>query len=104
MYKLKNCLLIAKILKKSRKTIQSWISIFNQGKLNAFVLNGSPGHSSKLTKEQWKKLKKDVMIDSRKLGYDFSNWEDKSVDYHIKKKFGVKLNVPTTQKLRYSFS
>jgi transposase len=44
-------------------------------------------------------LEKDILTHPRKLGYDFSNWEGKSVSHHIKKKFGVPLKVRQCQNL-----
>ena len=41
----------------------------------------------------------DVFTHPRELGYDFSNWEGKSVSEHIKTKFGVLLKVRQCQYL-----
>lgn len=99
MHDFKNCVKVAELLQKSSKTIQLWVKLFNNGGLNALIPNSPPGRPSRLTKEQKEELKKDVLTDPRSLGYDFSNWEGKSVAYHVKKKFGVKLGVRAAQKL-----
>jgi len=44
-------------------------------------------------------LKKDVATHPHELGYDFSNWEGKSMSYYVKKKFGVVLKVRQCQNL-----
>lgn len=97
MIELENCTKVAQLIKKSRTTIQSWIKAFNKGGLEAIVPNSPPGRPSRLTKEQKRKLKNDIATHPRKLGYDFSNWEGKSVSEHIKNKFGVLLKVRQCQ-------
>ncbi|MHA1253582.1 MAG: helix-turn-helix domain-containing protein [Candidatus Helarchaeota archaeon] len=44
-------------------------------------------------------MKADVLTHPRGLGYEFSNWEGKSVTFHIEKKFNVKLSVHRTQRI-----
>ena len=51
------------------------------------------------TEGQKNVLKADVSTHPRELGYDFSNWEGKSVSEHIKNKFGVLLKVRQCQYL-----
>ncbi|MFX1260117.1 MAG: transposase [Promethearchaeota archaeon] len=99
MIELKNCSKVAKLIKKSRTTIQTWVNIFNKGGLEAIVPVSPPGRPSRLTKDQKKLLKTDVSMHPRDLGYDFSNWEGKKVSEHIKNKFGVLLKVRQCQYL-----
>ncbi len=99
MYELKNCTKVAKLLKRSRRTIQLWVTAFNEGGINALIPNTPPGRPSRLSKNQIEELKADILTHPRKLGYEFSNWEGKSVSYHIKKKFGVELKVRQCQNL-----
>lgn len=99
MYELKNCTTVASFLKKSRRSIQLWVNYFNEGGLEALIPNRPPGRPSRLSKSQMEELKEDILTHPRKLGYDFSNWEGKSVSHHIKKKFVVTLGVRQTQYL-----
>jgi len=99
MYELKNCYKVAKIMKRSDVTIQSWVKSFNTGGLPALVPRASPGRPSRLSVGQKEELKKDVLTHPRELGYDFSNWEGKHVSKHIKDKFGVLLKVRQCQYL-----
>lgn len=99
MYELKNCTKVAHLLKRSRRTIQSWVNAFNEGGIEGIIPNKPPGRPSRLSKEQMEELEKDILTHPRMLGYDFSNWEGKSVSYHLKKKFGVELKVRQCQKL-----
>ena len=96
---LRNCTKVADLIKKSRTSIQTWVKAFNEGGLEAIVPNSPPGRPSSLTEDQKELLKADVSTHPRKLGYDFSNWEGKSVSEHIKNKFGVLLKVRQCQYL-----
>ena len=49
------------------------------GGLGAIVLNSSSGHHSSLSEDKTEEVKVDVLTHSRDLGYEFSNWEGKSV-------------------------
>jgi putative transposase len=99
MHEFKNCPKVAQLLKRSRRIVQSWINAFNKGGIEALIPIKPPGRPSRLSKEQMRELETDVLTHPRKLGYDFSNWEGKSVSYHIKKKFGVVLKVRQCQNL-----
>ncbi len=88
-----NCTIVAELIKKSRRTIQTLVKMFNEGGLEAIVPNTPPVRPSSLSEEQKEKLKTDVVTHPRELGYEFSNWEGKSVSHHIKQKFGVELSV-----------
>ena len=99
MHDFKNCVKVAELMQKTSRTIQLWVNLFNSGGLPSLVPNSPSGRPSRLAEEQKELLKKDVLTDPRALGYEFSNWEGKSVAYHVKKRFGVKLGVRAAQKL-----
>ena len=99
MHDFRNCVKVAELMQKTSRTIQLWVNLFNNGGLPALIPSSPSGRPSRLTNEQKEELKKDVLTDPRSLGYEFSNWEGKSVAYHVKKKFGVKLSVRAAQKL-----
>jgi putative transposase len=99
MNELENCTKVAELIKRSRTTIQTWVKAFNKGGLEAILPNAPPGRPSSLTEGQKNLLKADVSTHPRELGYDFSNWEGKSVSEHIKNKFGVLLKVRQCQYL-----
>ena len=73
MHKFINCTTVAELVKKSRKTIQTWIKTFNNGGLEAIAPNSPPGRPSSLSEEQKESLKADVLTHPRELGYEFSN-------------------------------
>jgi transposase len=99
MHEFMNCTLVAELIKKSRRTIQTWVNMFNERGLEAIVPNIPPGRPSSLSEEQKETLKMDVLTHPRELGYEFSNWEGKSVVHHIKQKFYVELSVRQAQRL-----
>jgi len=59
MQELKNCYKVAKIMKRSDMTINSWVRSFNKGGLPALVPKTSPGRPSRLLDEQKEEIKKD---------------------------------------------
>lgn len=65
--------------------------------------NIPPGRPSRLSEDQKEELKTDILTHSRELGYEFSNWEGKSVSEHIKMKFGGILKVRQCQYLLHEF-
>ena len=99
MYERRNCTEVANIVKKSRVTIVNWVNAFNEGGLEAIVPNSPPGRSKRLSESQLEQLKEDMLKNPREIGYEFSNWEGKSVSHHIEKKFGVFLGVRQCQYL-----
>lgn len=99
MHEFANCTIVAELIKKSRRTIQTWVKVFNEGGLETIAPNSPPGRPSSLSEEQKESLKADVVTHPRELGYEFSNWEGKSVAHHIKQKFSVELSVRQAQRL-----
>ncbi len=102
MYEFINCTTVAELIKKSRRTIQTWVKIFNESGLEAIAPNSPPGRPSRLSQDQKEELKLDIMTHPRELNYEFSNWEGKSVAEHIYIKFGVVLTVRAAQKLLHA--
>ncbi|MHA1725895.1 MAG: hypothetical protein ACTSYC_11385 [Promethearchaeota archaeon] len=83
MHEFMNCPTVAKLAKKTRKTIQAVIKRFNQNRLKGTVQNMPSGRLSRLLLEQKKLLKADVLTRPLKLGFEFSDWEGKSTVQHI---------------------
>ena len=99
MHEFVNCTIVAELIKRSLKTIQTWIKVFNEGGLETIAPNSPPGRPSSLSEEQKESLKADVLTHPRELGYELGDWEGKSVAHHIKQKFNVELSVRQAQRL-----
>ncbi len=102
MIELENCTKVAELIKKSRNTVQTWVKVFNEGGLEAIAPGSPPGRPSRLSDDQKGELKADIMTHPREFGYDFSNWEGKSVAKHIRIKFDISFSVRAAQKLLHS--
>ena len=93
MHEFMNCKRVAELIKKFRRTIQIWVSMFNEDGLEAIIPNTPPGRPSSLIKEQKEALKVDKLTHPRVLGYECSYLEGKIVAHHIKQKFSVELSI-----------
>lgn len=94
-----NCTKVAKVLKRSRRTILNWLNAFNERGLEGIVPIIPPGRPSRLTEEQKMELRNNVLTHPRDLGYEFSNWEAKSVAFHLSKKFNVEMGARQAHRL-----
>lgn len=99
MHEFKSAGKIATLLGRDKSTILSWIKAFNQEGLHGLGRKSPPGRKSRLSKAQMEELKRDILTNPRELGYEFSNWEGKSIAFYVHKKFGVQLGVRAVQKL-----
>jgi len=72
---------------------------FNTKGIDALTPHKPKGRSSRLSESQLEELKKDLLKHPRKLGYDFSNWERKTVSHYVGKKFGVLLKTRRYQEI-----
>lgn len=91
MHKLKNAKEAADIIGRDKSTILEWIKAFNDEGIDGLIRDSPPVRKSQLSQIQKEELKKDFLKNPRELGYDFSNWEKKSITYHIQNKFGIEL-------------
>jgi len=99
MHELKSAPKVVKVLGRVRNTVWEWATAFNEGGIDGLRYAKPPGARSRLTDEEKEQLKADVIAGPRALGYDFSNWDGKSLSHHIKRSFDVELGVRAVQKL-----
>ena len=99
MHELKSAPKVAKVIGRVRNTVWEWVSAFNDGGIDALHYVKPPGPRSRLTDEEKEQLKADVLAGPRACGYEYSNWDGKSLSFHIKKSFDVELGVRAVQKL-----
>ena len=103
MHEINNCTEVAHIVKKSSRSIQIWVNDFNEKGLEGIRVHSPPERPSSLSPSQLEELKRDLLTSPRKLGYDFSNWEGKSLRHHIKQKFAVEFKIRRCQYLLHEF-
>ena len=99
MHEFKNAQKVANLLGRDKTTILSWIKAFNQQGFQGLERKAPPGRKPRLSPEQMEELKADVLNNPRELGHEFSNWDGKSIAFHVLSKFNVKLGVRAVQKL-----
>ena len=99
MHEFENAREVANLLGRSKMTILTWIKAFNHQGRKGLLRKLPPGRQSRLSEAQKEGLKEDILTNPREFGYNFSNWEGKSVAFHLLKKFGVHLGVRAVQKL-----
>jgi len=99
MHLFANAKKVAQLLGRDKSTILSWIKAFNEIGLEGLTRESPPGKKSRLSSAQQEDLKKDLVKNPRELGYEFSNWDGKTIGSHIHQKFGVQLGVRAVQKL-----
>ncbi|MBY9005706.1 MAG: hypothetical protein KGD63_03020 [Candidatus Lokiarchaeota archaeon] len=90
MYEFKNCIKVAEIIGKHNSIIIRGVNLFKEGKKEELILKNSQRHPSRLSKIQKEALRQDFLTHPYELGYNFSNWNGKSLPYYIKHKFGIK--------------
>jgi transposase len=88
---------VARTLHKSHQIMADWVHAFNDQGLEGLKRKSPPGAEPRLTNEQQAMLREDVLKNPRELGYDFSDWDGKSVSFHVKNKFNVKIGVRAAQ-------
>jgi len=99
MHEFQNAGKVAELIGKTKVTVLKWVKAFNKAGCEGLRWESPKGRRSQLSQEQMDLLKQDILRNPRELGYEFSNWEGKSVAFHIQQKFGVQLGVRAAQKL-----
>jgi len=99
MHEFQNAGKVAELIGKTKMTLLKWVKAFNEVGIEGLLCDSPSGRPSQLSQEQKDLLKQDILRNPRELGYEFSNWEGKSVAFHISQKFGVHLGVRAAQKL-----
>lgn len=101
MHRVKSAPKVAEIVGRVRNTVWEWVKAFNEGGLEGLTRKSPPGKKSRLSDDEKELLKADICRNPRDLGYDFSNWDGKSVAFHIKKRFGKEYAPRTTIRLMH---
>jgi putative transposase len=95
----KNAREAADTLHLSRNTTWEWATAYNDEGLEGLKRNSPPGRTSRLSDEEKKLLKEDILKNPHELGYNFSIWDGKSVSHHIEQRFGKHIGIRQAQKM-----
>jgi len=93
----KNAREVADALHLSRNTTWEWAVAYNSLGIEGLKRESPPGRTPRLTSEERELLKVDIQKNPREFGYDFSNWDGKSISHHIERRFNKHVGVRRVQ-------
>ena len=80
---------IAASLHKPRRTVHGWLWKLEEDGLDGVMDKPRSGRPKHLSSKQLTALHRDLLKEPAKHGYNYSMWETKLVQEHVRKKFGV---------------
>lgn len=80
---------IAHTLGHTKSAVSKWLNKIEDNGLKAAVPIKQTGRPKRLSTEQLKALRKDLLKEPRKHGYVETFWNTRLVQEHVRKKFGV---------------
>lgn len=88
------------IMQASPRTIANWIhSINDSGSISVLRDKQKPGRSPRLSDEQLLDLQNDILQRPSELGIDANLWDGKTLSHHIKRRFGITIEVRQCQRI-----
>jgi len=81
----------------SRMTLVNWIHGVNQAGVQAIIPDRQPGRPTQLTPAVRKRLERDLEKPPREFGLNRASWDGPTLMVHLKKHFGLKLQVRQAQ-------
>ena len=91
---------LGKVMRTSPRTIANWIHALNKtGDIEVLRDKEKPGRSTRLNKDQLKELKAQLQKSPQAAGLEVNLWDGKSLSHHIKKRYGIALQVRQCQRL-----
>lgn len=91
---------LGEIMQTSPRTIANWIhSINSTGRIEVLKDKEKPGRTARLSDEQLLELQCDIQSHPSALNLDANLWDGKTLSYHIKKKYGVVIQVRQCQRI-----
>jgi transposase len=81
----------------SRMTLVNWIHGVNQEGVQAIIPDRQPGRPTQLTPAVRKRLERDLEKPPREFGLNRASWDGPTLMVHLKKHFGLKLQVRQAQ-------
>jgi transposase len=91
---------LGKLMNTSPRTIANWIHKINEeGDVEVLRDKEKPGRTTRLDEDQLQTLQVNLQQAPRELGIDANLWDGKALSHHIKKAFGIELQVRQCQRL-----
>ena len=94
---------VAKMLRKSFKTIAIWINRFNKKGIEGLKNRKRPGKPPKMSKEQFENLEKDLEKKPIEFGYNQPFWDPKMLGIHIRQHYITNYTTRHVQRLFHKF-
>lgn len=91
---------LGQLMQASPRSIANWIHKLNtSGNIEALRDKQKPGRSGRLNDGQMELLRQDLQKHPTELGLDANLWDGKTLSHHIKKQFGITIQVRQCQRL-----
>lgn len=91
---------LGQLMQASPRSIANWIHRLNDsGNIEVLRDKQKPGRSARLSDEQMGLLKEDLQKHPTELGLEANLWDGKTLSHHIKKQFGITIQVRQCQRL-----
>jgi transposase len=90
---------ISKIVRVHPNVVRKWITMYNRAGIEGLKIKKQPGRPPRLNNSQMEDLKKEILKSPREFRYDFSNWDGRKVQMHIKMRFGVTLGIRQVERI-----
>ncbi len=94
-----SCNEVAKLFGQSPRTVQYWISRFEDSGFAGLQDTPRPGRPTALDEGIIQSLGKDLRRSPRELGYTQNLWDGKLLSHHITQKFRIHLGIRQCQRL-----
>ena len=94
-----SCNEVAKLFGQSPRTVQYWISRFEDSGFAGLQETPRPGRPTALDEGIIQSLGKDLRRSPRELGYTQNLWDGKLLSHHITQKFSIHLGIRQCQRL-----
>lgn len=90
---------IADLFRIRSTTVQRWIHRLNESGLDGLKDQPGRGRRSRLSREDYERLRGDLEKSPQFFGYDVARWDGKLLSHHLKVQYGIGLKVRQCQNL-----
>lgn len=98
-----SCYEVAKLFGHSPRSIEYWITRFNESGFAGLQDSIRPGRPSQLSEKVRKEIGKHLRKHPRDMGYEHNLWDGKLLSHHLEKHFQIEIGVRQCQRLFHEF-